>query len=335
MKTALQVGTAGWASSWVPFYEQSGAWRLGGVVSRSADALEAFHQKHGRGMRGYIDYADALQGDYDAVVISAPHHVHVPLAIEALRAGKPVLVEKPLSDSFTSALELAQVTRQTNGMVMVSQNFRYREPLWQMRATCRVLGAVSALRVEMVQEYAPYLKNVARNNRISSLLEEVFIHQADQARFILGANPVRVFTQAWTDHWDESGQANNADVLVEFANGTRLNYHGSWSNRGIKTTWAGTWRLRAEHGTLDWDGSDQGGLTLHAQKDVDIKLQEPAGFPGFDRIGILRELSAALDEGRAPACSLEDNLLSFGLVAAAVRSLEQRRPVDLTELTGC
>jgi predicted dehydrogenase len=334
MKTALQVGTAGWASSWVPFYEKSGAWRLGGVVSRSAAALDAFHQKHGRGLRGYTDYAEALRGDYDAVVISAPHRVHVPLAILALQAGKPVLVEKPLSDSFASALELLQVMRQTKGLVMVSQNFRYREPLWQMRATCGALGAVSALRVEMVQEYAPYLKNVARNNRISSLLEEVFIHQADQARFLLGSNPVRVFTQAWADRWDESGQANNADVLVEFANGTRFNYHGSWSSRGVKTTWAGTWRMRAEHGTLDWDGSDQGGLSLHPQKDVEVNLREAEGFPGFDRIGTLREFSAALDERRAPACSLEDNLWSFGLVAAAVRSLEQRRPVDLQELFG-
>jgi len=334
MKTALQIGTAGWASSWVPFYEKSGVWQLGGVVSRSADALESFHQKHGRGMRGYTDYGEALKGDYDAVVISAPHRVHVPLAIQALQAGKPVLVEKPLSDSFASALELTKIMRQTSGLVMVSQNFRYREPLWQMRATCRDLGAVSALRVEMIQEYASYLKNVAKNNRVSSLLEEVFIHQADQARFILGANPVRVFTQAWADRWDESGQANNADVLVEFSNGTRFSYHGSWSSRGVKTTWAGTWRIRAEHGTLDWDGSDQGGLSLHPRKDAAVNLREPVGFPGFDRIGILREFSAAMDERRPPACSLEDNLWSFGMVAAAVSSLEQCRPVDLKELLG-
>jgi predicted dehydrogenase len=334
MKTALQVGTAGWASSWVPFYEKSGAWRLGGVVSRSTEALERFHGKHGKDMRGYTDYAEALKGDFDAVVISAPHHVHVPLAMQALEAGKSVLIEKPLTDSFAAALSLAKMARQSSGLVMVSQNFRYREPLWQMRATCRELGVVSALRVEMVQEYAAYLKNVAKNNRVSSLLEEVFIHQADQARFILDANPVRVFTQAWADRWDESGQANNADVLVEFTNGTRFSYHGSWSSRGAKTTWAGTWRIRAEHGTLDWDGSDQGGLSLHAQKDATVTLQQPMGFPGFDRIGILREFSAALDERRVPACSLEDNLWSYGMVAAAVMSLEQRRPVEMKELLG-
>ena len=334
MKTALQVGTAGWASSWVQFYEKSGIWKLGGVVSRSTEALESFHQKHGRSMRGYTNYAEALQGDYDAVIISAPHRVHVPLAMQALAAGKPVLVEKPLSDSFAAALDLAKVARQTSGLVMVSQNFRYREPLWQLRATCRDLGAISALRVEMVQEYAAYLKNVAKNNRVSSLLEEVFIHQADQARFIVGANPTRVFTSAWADRWDESGQANNADVLVEFANGTRFNYHGSWSARGVKTTWAGTWRVRAEHGTIDWDGSEQGGLTLHPGKDATVSLQDPVGFPGFDRIGVLRELAAAIDERRAPACSLEDNLWSYGMVAAAVMSLEQRRPIEMKELLG-
>ncbi|RXK55913.1 Gfo/Idh/MocA family oxidoreductase [Oleiharenicola lentus] len=332
MKIALQVGTAGWASSWVPFYEKSGAWKLGGVVSRSQEALDAFHLKHGRAMQSYTNYAEALKGDYDAVIISAPHQVHVPLAIQALRAGKRVLVEKPLSDSYTAALELAKVARETSGMVMVSQNFRYREPLWQLRATCRDLGPISAMRVEMIQEYADYLNKVAKNNRVSCLLEEVFIHQADQARFIVGANPTQVFTSAWADRWDESGQANNADVLVEFSNGTRFNYHGSWSTRGFKTTWAGSWRVRAEHGTIDWDGSEQGGVTLHPRKDASISLQAPVGFPGFDRIGILRELAAAIDERRPPACSLEDNLWSFRIVTAAVMSHEQRRPIEIAEL---
>jgi predicted dehydrogenase len=37
--------------------------------------------------------------DVDAVLISTPHHLHAPLAIECLRAGKHVIVEKPMATS--------------------------------------------------------------------------------------------------------------------------------------------------------------------------------------------------------------------------------------------
>lgn len=334
MKKALQVGTAGWAGTWVPFYEKSAEWKLAGVVSRSSEALAAFHKKHGDDIVGYTDYAEALAGDFDAVIISAPHSVHVPLAIQAIEAGKPVLIEKPLSDSFSSALELAEVARRASACVMVSQNFRYREPLWQLRDACRDLGTVSTLQVEMIQVYTDDLKKVAQKNRVSSLLEEVFIHQADQARFILGSNPVRVYAQAWNDAWDETGQANSADVLVEFENGARFNYHGSWSARGGKTTWAGNWRLRSQHGIAAWNGGDHDGFSVQYVSGIDALNKEIVGYPGYDRVGVLREFSSALDEHREPACSLEDNLWSFGIVSAALQSIELGRPVEMKEIMG-
>ncbi len=332
MKTALQVGTGGWAASWVPFYERSGCWRLGGVVSRSEEALTRFREEKGVSAVGYTDYRSALQGPFDAVVISAPHDVHVPLAIEALRAGKHVLIEKPLSNSMAAAKELAREARTSAGRVMVSQNFRNREPLWQLRNLIDTrLGAVSSLSVSMIQEYAAYLPKVARKNQVSSLLEEVFIHQADQARFLLRSNAAVVTAEAWADSWDQTGQKNNAHVIAEFASGARFHYHGSWSARGAKTTWAGRWSVLAEKGVAAWDGSDEGGMTSSAPADASPSSAPPP-FPGFDRVGILREFSSAIDEHREPMCSLDDNLCSFAMVEAALLSVSRRRPVHLAEL---
>ena len=46
------------------------------------------------------------QADVEAVIISVPHYDHVPLAIEALRHGKHILVEKPISVDKKAAMEL-------------------------------------------------------------------------------------------------------------------------------------------------------------------------------------------------------------------------------------
>jgi predicted dehydrogenase len=58
--------------------------------------------------RWYTDYRRLLDDpDVDAVVITTPHQLHAPMAIDALRAGKHTLVEKPLTTRWEHALELA------------------------------------------------------------------------------------------------------------------------------------------------------------------------------------------------------------------------------------
>ncbi len=48
----------------------------------------------------YGDYRELLEvADIDAVSIAVPNHLHMPVAIAALEAGKHVLIEKPLARS--------------------------------------------------------------------------------------------------------------------------------------------------------------------------------------------------------------------------------------------
>ena len=59
--------------------------------------------------RWYTDYRRLLDDpEIDAVVITTPHQMHAPMAVDALRAGKHTLVEKPLSTRWEHALTLAE-----------------------------------------------------------------------------------------------------------------------------------------------------------------------------------------------------------------------------------
>ncbi len=62
----------------------------------------AAHDRGGyQGCRAYTDFRELLaRDDIDAVVVATPDHWHVPIAIAAVRAGKDVYVEKPLSISM-------------------------------------------------------------------------------------------------------------------------------------------------------------------------------------------------------------------------------------------
>src|SRR5699024_5712071 len=64
----------------------------------------------------------------DAVLITSPAHTHMPLAIEAMNAGKHVLCEKPMAPTAHQALEGIRVSRETGMHLQISQNQRYYPP---------------------------------------------------------------------------------------------------------------------------------------------------------------------------------------------------------------
>jgi predicted dehydrogenase/threonine dehydrogenase-like Zn-dependent dehydrogenase len=81
---------------------------LGGVVSRSGHNASATARRWGATYCG-TDYQEVLKdADIDAVIIATRHNLHAAMALDALRAGKHVLLEKPLA---LNRDELAAITR--------------------------------------------------------------------------------------------------------------------------------------------------------------------------------------------------------------------------------
>lgn len=75
-------------------------------VCRSQDGVE---------VRGYRDYREILaRPDVHAVLIGTPEHSHAQIAIDAVRAGKDVYCEKPMTLRLGEALELRKVVRDSD-----------------------------------------------------------------------------------------------------------------------------------------------------------------------------------------------------------------------------
>lgn len=64
--------------------------------------------------------------DVDAVVLALPNHLHAPLSIEALKAGKDVLIEKPIARSAAEANEMIAARDQAGRVLMVGMNQRFQ-----------------------------------------------------------------------------------------------------------------------------------------------------------------------------------------------------------------
>jgi predicted dehydrogenase len=85
------------------------------------------------------DFEDVLADpEVDAVVIATPVFTHFDLSARALRAGKHVLVEKPLAPSSEQADELVDIAGANGLTLMCGQTFLYSPPV---RAVKRLLDA--------------------------------------------------------------------------------------------------------------------------------------------------------------------------------------------------
>ena len=82
--------------------------------------LAKLKEKTGKTADGYKDYREVLdRGDVDAVMIATPDHWHTKIAVEAMRAGKDVYCEKPLTLTIAEGKLIEDVIAETGRVFQV------------------------------------------------------------------------------------------------------------------------------------------------------------------------------------------------------------------------
>lgn len=96
-----------------------------GIVSPSAIRLRDAYTKAAK----YSDFREMLdrQRDIEAVIIATPDHLHAPIAVAAMRAGKHVYVQKPLTYSVHEVRLLARVAAETKVATQMGNQGHSRE----------------------------------------------------------------------------------------------------------------------------------------------------------------------------------------------------------------
>ncbi|MGQ9725205.1 MAG: Gfo/Idh/MocA family protein [Tepidimonas sp.] len=123
----LKVGVIG-CGYWGPKHARNLHELPGAELAWVAD-LDAKRLGHMQGLypqvRATRDYRELLASDVEAVVIATPVRTHHALALEALRAGKHVLVEKPLAATGEQAQEIAETAERLGLVAMVGHTFQH------------------------------------------------------------------------------------------------------------------------------------------------------------------------------------------------------------------
>jgi predicted dehydrogenase/threonine dehydrogenase-like Zn-dependent dehydrogenase len=140
------------------------------------------------------DYGGLLDAnDVDAVLIATRHHLHAPMACEALQAGKTVFVEKPLAiDEEQLAMLWATVAQTGNDRLVVGFNRRFAPLLLHLHQQWeRPVGPVQ-LRYDVNAGRLEPSSWYARREEAGGRLVGEGCHFVDTASWWLGADPVEV-----------------------------------------------------------------------------------------------------------------------------------------------
>ncbi len=91
--------------------DKAGAYQIVAVSDVYGPNRDAIVQRSNGLATAHLDYREVLAKDIDAVIIASPDHWHVPMAVDALKAGKDVYLEKPVTHTIEDGATLTKAVR--------------------------------------------------------------------------------------------------------------------------------------------------------------------------------------------------------------------------------
>jgi len=201
----LRIGVAGLGRAFAIMLPTLRAHPRVAVVA-AADPREAARRQFAEDFRGAA-YAsvDELCADprVDAVYIASPHELHVAHASAAARAGKHVLVEKPMALTLADCDAMIDAARAAAVRLIVGHSHSFDAPVLRARALIAG-GAYGRVRMITALNFTDYLYRPRRPEELDTArgggaVYNQAAHQVDVVRMLAGsrATSIRAATGAW------------------------------------------------------------------------------------------------------------------------------------------
>jgi predicted dehydrogenase len=170
--------------------------------------------------RGFTSLQDALP-HVDAVVVATPPATHAALGLQAIRAGKHVLIEKPLATTSADALMLMAAAREAGVTLMVGHTFEYNAAVWMLRdlVQSRELGDLYHLTSSRL--------NMGLYQSDVNVVFDLAPHDISIVNYVLGQAPSSV--TAWGSNHVDPTFEDVAFLRLDYADlGVHATIHVSW-----------------------------------------------------------------------------------------------------------
>jgi UDP-N-acetyl-2-amino-2-deoxyglucuronate dehydrogenase len=277
--------------------------------------------------------------DIDAVMISTPHAAHAAQAIAAARAGKHILLDKPMATTVAECDRILDPVKKAGLRLMIMFGQRFRDCNLEAHKLVRQ-GAIG--RVTMMQEQLLASGGLAALPPWQSTPENVGIlighavHNIDRIRWMTGSEVVSVSAQV--QHDLATGVEVSSMVLLSLASGAIATLWSSWEIAAPAFPHTSSHALIAgTEGNLDLDAYGELRLGRDGKWSV-VAIQPPIDWAGEGALSGVRmeayrrqhqEFIDAVRENREPSVTGEDGRAAVEVAEAAYRSAAEERIVRL------
>ncbi|MEM1134344.1 MAG: Gfo/Idh/MocA family oxidoreductase [Bacteroidota bacterium] len=195
--------------------------------------------------QSYTDYRKLLEDkSLDAVIVSAPLHLHYEIAAAALDAGKHVFCEKNMTYDIEQSIKLAQKVKAGNLVFQVGYQQR-KSPLFN-----RIHDIISGGYIGNIQHvYGSWNRNGDWRKPVpdpklerqinwrmyreysGGLMAELCSHQIDVVNWMLASYPKKVIGSGGINYWKDGRETyDNVHVIYEYPNDTKATFTSLTTN---------------------------------------------------------------------------------------------------------
>ena len=306
-----------------------------------ADRMRAARSGPAAAAELYTDYRELIADKrVQAVVITAPNYLHAEMAIAALRAGKDVLVEKPIGITYEEAVRVAEAANESGRVLAIGMQ-RHFNPAYRKIIEAVRSGDIGKPYLFALNEYRGdwnprtwgwtepqtgkttpwrHLRKLAG----SSLLE-FSVHSYAFLYEMIGQPLSFCAATGGAMHWPERTTEDNISVVAEFGD-VRLQHTYSGCAPGAK------WQLTVtgSEGSLQYDFKEAT-IRLFGSEGRNLGLSSIEMRRGALEEDMYRDFFRAVEERSRPALHADFAIEVSKLAYGAWISIDERRVVTAAD----
>lgn len=322
----------------IPDYATCGQADLVAFCDANKARAAAMAEKFSPNAQIYTDYKKMLKDpDVEAVSVCTSNRYHGECTIAASRAGKHVMVEKPMAMSLAEAKTMVATAKKAGKLLLVNQSMRNYPAHKKAREIIKsgmlgeVLHVSGMCGHEGPEFWAPDAKWFFKKKEARfGAMADLGVHKADAIRYITGKEIGEVTGFYRTLEKKRTDVEDNFASSFTFRDGGMGSLAASWTVQGGMVNYT---IVHCTKGTLE--------VLLHKDKPLVARMTNPLCEIVFDLppAPIRYEGSWGLDVGGSfvrailgeeePFCSGEEGMKSLAVILAAEKSSDTGRPVKV------
>lgn len=270
------------------------------------------------------DLNEALAAGPDAVIISNPSSLHLQVALEAVRAGCHIFLEKPVAHSHFGTDELLQAVDEKKVVAAVGFQFRFHPGLHAVKELIQQgrLGkiiSVTAYWGEYLPGWHPwedYRQSYAARQDLGGGVVRTLCHPLDYLTWMFG-KVESVSASILTTGVLDIEVDDLAEIDLSYKEGIHAHVHLDYHRQPGKHTLS----ITGTGGTAEWDNAT--GITqfIQAEESQGHSILPPIGFERNTMfLNAMRNFIQAIEGSEWPVCSLDEGIYNLQLIDAVYQA---------------